>query len=146
MMQKNQFKKKCPVGFRPFTPRGRIIGIARRRPQGGFTLIEILIAMTIFSTSFLALAAGATTVMKSNHSSYNSTIATNMAQDKLEELMAGAIINAGGPITDTVGGVEFTRTWATDDTFVAGVRKIDVVVTWNDHTAHSLTVSTAVNL
>ena len=86
-MQKIQFKN-CPVGFRPFTPRGRIIGIAPLKPQGGFTLIEILIAMTIFSTSFLALAAGATTVMKSNHSSYNNTIATNMAQDKLEQLMS----------------------------------------------------------
>ncbi len=66
--------------------------IVRRGPQGGFTLIEILIAMTIFSTSFLALAAGATTVMKSNHSSYNDTIATTLAQDKLEELMAGTAL------------------------------------------------------
>ncbi len=104
--------------------------------------------MVIFSTSFLALAAGATTVMRSNHSSYNDTIATTLAQDKLEELMArtGANIDAGGPITETVGGVEFTRTWTIDDTFVAGVRKIDVVVAWTDHTAHTLTVSTAVDL
>jgi len=96
MIKKNQFKN-CPVGFRPFTSRGRIVGTARRRPQGGFTLIEILIAMTIFSTSFLALAAGATTVMKSNHSSYNNTIATNLAQDKLEELMAEATLTGCAP-------------------------------------------------
>ena len=31
--------------------------IVRRRPQSGFTMIEVLMAMTIFSTSFLALAA-----------------------------------------------------------------------------------------
>jgi prepilin-type N-terminal cleavage/methylation domain-containing protein len=120
--------------------------IVRRRPQAGFTLIEILMAMTIFSTSFLALAAGATTVMKSNHSSYNDTIATALAQDKLEELMAGGGIVAGGPITDTVGSVEFTRTWTIDDASLPGVRKVTIVVTWNLHTAHSLTVATAVSL
>jgi prepilin-type N-terminal cleavage/methylation domain-containing protein len=122
--------------------------IVRRGPQAGFTLIEILMAMTIFSTSFLALAAGASTVMKSNHTSYNSTVATTLAQDKLEELLAktGTDINAGGPIADTVGSVVFTRTWTIDNAFVAGVRRVNVVVTWNDRTDHTLTVSTAVVL
>lgn len=122
--------------------------IVRHRSQAGFTLIEILIAMTIFSTSFLALAAGATTVMKSNHVSYNSTVATTFAQDKLEELLAQTAtdIAAGGPITDTVGNVVFTRSWTIDNAFVAGVRRVNVVVTWNDRTDHTLTVSTAVVL
>ncbi len=63
---------------RSIAPQSAPVKWGRITPQGGFTLIEILMAMTIFSTSFLALAAGATTVMKSNHSSYNSTIATNL--------------------------------------------------------------------
>ncbi len=158
MMQKNQFKN-CPVGFRPFTPRGRIIGIARRRPQGGFTLIEILIAMTIFSTSFLALAAGATTVMKSNHSSYNSTIATNMAQDKLEQLMAGTALPVACTAFTVDGcsepassgsSVTFTRSWEIKpndaDLGVIGSTRINVKIEWTDQNAHSLIVSTAVNL
>jgi prepilin-type N-terminal cleavage/methylation domain-containing protein len=159
MMQKKQFKN-CPVGFRPFTPRGRIIGIAPLKPQGGFTLIEILIAMTIFSTSFLALAAGATTVMKSNHSSYNNTIATNMAQDKLEQLMAGG--GAALPVACTAftvdgcsepassgASVTFTRSWEIKpndtDLGVIGITRINVKIEWTDQNAHSLTLSTAVN-
>ena len=156
-MQKKQFKN-YPVGFRPFTPRGRIIGIARRRPQGGFTLIEILIAMTIFSTSFLALAAGATTVMKSNHSSYNSTIATNMAQDKLEQFMAEglplactAFTVAGcfdNPDSGSGSSVTFNRSWKISNLAVDGVtvNKIEIKVDWTDQTAHSVTLTSAASL
>ncbi len=143
------------MGNRPFTPRGRIIGIARRRPQGGFTLIEILLAMVIFTTSFLAMAAGATTVMKSNHGSYNNTIATTLAQDKLEGFMAGTGLPNCAEYTSpgcsepapSGSSVAFKRSWQIKpDDPVPGVTRINVLITWNDHTAHSLTVSTAVNL
>ena len=109
-------------------------------------MIEILMALTIFSVSFLALAAGATTVMQSNKTSYMSTVATNLAQDKLEELMAtsAASIAAGGPVTDTVDGVVFTRNWTvTTDSPVAGINQIDVTVSWKGNT---LTVRSAFDL
>ena len=114
--------------------------------------------MTIFSTSFLALAAGASTVMRSNHSSYNNTIATNMAQDKLEQLMAGtalpvactAFTIAGCSDTPPSGSgsnVTFDRSWRiTPDEPVTGVTRIEILLEWTDQNAHSLTVSTAVNL
>ena len=121
-------------------------GKVRSGREGGFTLIEILMALTIFSVSFLALAAGATTVMQSNKTSYMSTVATNLAQDKLEELMAtsAASIAAGGPVTDTVDGVVFTRNWTvTTDSPVAGINQIDVTVSWKGNT---LTVRSAFDL
>ena len=147
------------MGNRPFTPRGRIIGIARRRPQGGFTLIEILLAMVIFTTSFLAMAAGATTVMKSNHGSYNNTIATTLAQDKLEELMAGTALpncpdytspGCSNTFTPPSGSsVTFDRSWEIKpddiDLGVTGITRINVKIEWTDQNAHSLIVSTAVN-
>jgi len=156
MRQKNQFKH-CPVGNRPFTPWDRVFALVRRRPQAGFTLIEILIAMVIFSTSFLALAAGATTVMKSNHTSYNSTIATNMAQDKLEQLMAGtalplgctAFTVAGCSDTPTSPGneVTFNRSWQINDLNVdtVTVKEIQIRLIWTDQTTHSVTITTAVS-
>jgi len=121
--------------------------IVRRRPQAGFTLIEILMAMTIFSTSFLALAAGAGTVMKSNHTSYNSTIATTLAQDKLEELRAqdvAAITNDSD--NPKFVGVTFTRNWTRlDNSPVPGVTEIRVIVAWTDQRPHTLTISSAVD-
>ena len=122
------------------------IGNSKTKNQG-FTLIEVLVAMAIFSVTFLALAAGAGSVMRSNHTSLNSTIATNLAQDKVEELraMTESNIVSAGPVTDTVNGVTFTRTWTvTPNSPVPGVKQFDVTVSWGDHTGHALTVSSAV--
>ena len=123
--------------------------LAHRRREAGFTMIEILIALSIFSASFLALAAGATTVMKSNRSSYKNTIATNLAQDKVEELMATSIANivAGPNETVPVDGINFTRRWAvTDNQPINGLKKIEVFITWTDNTIHNLTVTSAVDM
>jgi len=110
-------------------------------------------AMTIFSTSFLALAAGATTVMKSNHASYNSTIATNMAQDKLEQLMAGVALPPCpnfSNCTDTPtspSDVTFNRSTKIGSLAVDGVTvsKIEIKIDWTDQTTHSVTITSAVS-
>ena len=52
----------------------------------GFTVIEALMAMVIFGVAILGLAIGATTVVRANQTSLYITIATNLAQDRLEEL------------------------------------------------------------
>ena len=159
-----QKKQVHPVEYKSVTSRARTMetrSIApqsapvkwgRITPQGGFTLIEILLAMTIFSVSFLALAAGATTVMKSNHASYNNTVATNMAQDKLEQLMAGTALPTCADFPDCTdtptspSNVTFNRSWRiTANVPVAGVTRIEIQLDWNDHTGHSLTLTSAVS-
>lgn len=126
---------------------GRYLGAPPAKGQAGFTLVEILVAMTIFAVAVLGLAVGATSVMRANQTSYFSTVATNLAQDKLEEIKArsGDYITSGGPITDTVNNVTFSRSWTvTDDSPASGVKRIDVTVTWTDYMSHTLTVSSAV--
>ena len=117
---------------------------------GGFTLIEILVAMGVFAIASLGLAIGVTSVIRSNQQSYLASIATNLAQDKLEELkstpatLAECTINCETPVP-TTDGVEFTRTWEVfpnDPTL--GVTRIDVIVQWADHTSHSVTISSAI--
>lgn len=113
----------------------------------GFTMIEVLVSMAIFAIAVLGLAVGATSIMRANQTSYFSTVATNLAQDKLEELKAKtpANITSGGPVPTTVSGVTFTRTWTvTPNSPIAGVNQIDVTVIWTDYTSHSLTISSAV--
>lgn len=116
-------------------------------PQSGFTVIEILVAMGIFSVAILGLAVGATSVMRANQVSYNHTIASNLAQDKLEELKARpGSIASGGPENKPVGNMTFTRTWTvTPNDPVGGVTRIDVQVNWTDYTAQSVSISAAVN-
>ena len=126
---------------------------AEKSRVGGFTLIEVLVAMSIFAIAVLGLAVGATTVMQANHTGLYTTIATNLAQDRLEELKSrtAANINTTGspengiPVTGVP--VTFNRSWAvTSDSPVVGVKRIDVTVTWTDRILHTVTVSSAVKM
>ena len=120
----------------------------RKRRIAGFTLIEILVAMAVFAIASLGLAMGVTSVIQSNQRSYLASIATNLAQDKLEELKATPasvgpciVSNCDDPKPQT-NGVEFTRTWEvfpSDPT--PGVKRIDVTVEWTDHMPHNVTIS-----
>lgn len=120
----------------------------------GFTLVEVLVAMSIFSIAVLGLAIGATTVMRANQTSLYSTIATNQAQDKLEELKSKTVANlptcpsyatVGCSDTQTSSGVSFNRSWEIlVGQPVTGVNQIDVKVSWTDYTSHSTTISSAV--
>ena len=124
------------------------------RLHGGFTLIEVLVAMSIFSIAVLGLAVGATSVMRANQTSYFVTVATNLAQDKVEELkgMTVSALPACSSYTDTgcsdtssTSGLTFTRSWQIIvNSPVAGVNRIDVKVDWTDYTSHSQTISSAV--
>ena len=106
--------------------------------------------MVIFSIAVLGLAIGAGSVMRANQTSYFSTIAVNLGQDKLEELKANPAALAGcttvcdNPVP-THDGVAFTRTWdVTPGVPAAGVTQVDVTVGWTDYISHSVTVSSAI--
>ncbi len=55
--------------------------------RDGFTIIEVLISMVILLVALLALSSLQTTSVGSNAAGQQTTIATMLAQDKLEELM-----------------------------------------------------------
>jgi type IV pilus modification protein PilV len=114
--------------------------------RGGFTLIEVLVAMGIFTVAVLGVAISATSVIKANQGSYSTTIAINLAQDKLEELKAlPASLASGGPVTDTINGETFSRSWTvTANSPISGMQRIDVTVTWTDYGSRSITLSSAV--
>ena len=142
-------QRKVPVTGLMFFCKGLLR--RERSAASGFTVIEVLVAMSIFAVAVLGLAIGATTVMQANQTGLYTTIATNLAQDKLEELKAktaASIDTTGSPQNNiAVSGVPatFNRSWAvTSGSPAAGVKRIDVTVTWTDHTSHTVTVSSAV--
>ena len=138
------------VREREAVPKPRLIpGVAS---SAGFTLIEVLASLGIFTVAILGLAVGATSVIRANQTALYSTIATDLAQDKLEELKGntGTTIAAGGPVTNTVNGVTFTRSWTVASPCTVGgmpvvtLRCINLTVTWSDYQNHTLTISSAV--
>ena len=121
--------------------------------MAGFSLIEVLAAMAVFAIASLGLAIGVSSVMRANQRSYLYSIATTLAQDKLEELKSKSPANIVSCTVDcenpnpvpTTDNVAFTRTWnVSDNTPVVGVKQIDVTVQWSDHTDHNLVMSSTV--
>lgn len=103
--------------------------------------------MGIFTIAILGIAISATSVIRANQVSYSSTLATNFAQDKIEDLKARPASITPGTFSDsdTIGGETFNRTWTvTANSPVSGVTKIEVTVSWTDYTTHSVTLSSAV--
>ena len=67
--------------------RGQLIEQKKQVSIGGFTLIEVLIVMTIFSIGVLAVAAMQMTSTKVNASARRMTEATALAEEQIENLM-----------------------------------------------------------
>ena len=120
--------------------------------QDGFTLIEVLVAMTIFAIAILGLAIGATSVIRANQTSLYTTIATNLAQDRLEELKSRTPANintTGSPENNiSVSGVpvKFNRSWTVTSNCnsVSGLICVTVTASWTDYISHNVVISSAV--
>jgi len=129
---------------------------ARKGNAAGFTLIEILVAMTIFSFAVLGLAAGTVTLTRTNQNSHWHASAVNLAQARIEELRAmtsAALSSLACPAYTSTGcsdspvasGATFARSWQiTADTPVTGVSQLNVKIDWTDYTSQSLTFSASV--
>ncbi|MBM4255932.1 MAG: type II secretion system protein [Deltaproteobacteria bacterium] len=111
--------------------------------NAGFSLLEILVALTVFSIASVALTLGVTTSIRTNATSERLTQATILAQDKLEALLASNPTLLAGSDVPRAG---FTRTWTIlFDTPQPGVAQVNVSVVWADSSPHTVTVSTVVN-
>jgi type IV pilus assembly protein PilV len=122
--------------------------MARLKKQGGFTLIEVLIALTIFAVGLLAIAAMQTSAIQMNSTAGKMTDIATMGMDQLEYLMGlpftdpwldpagnppGGTDSAGNPHTFTNNG--FTVSWNTlnnppvSGTAVTNTKRITLTVT-----------------
>jgi prepilin-type N-terminal cleavage/methylation domain-containing protein len=111
--------------------------------KAGYSLLEILVALTLFSVAALGLSAGVVTVVRAGKVSADYTQAAILAQDKLEELRAQLAPLSGGSDTLRPG---FTRVWAiTPDSPEVGVTRIDVSVAWVDSLPYTITLASVVN-
>jgi type IV pilus assembly protein PilV len=131
-------------------------GTKNAESQGGFSLIELLVAITIFTVAVLGLAIGTVTVARTNQNSHLNGAAVNIAQSKLEEfrsmtstafaaLSCPTYSTSGCSDTSTASGTAFSRNWLiTADSPVTGVAKIDVQVGWSDFTGHTVTFTASV--
>ena len=98
----------------------------------GFTLIEVLIAMAILSVGLLGTAALITGIIKGNQISNRLTIATTLAQDKMEEIKGDSYSNA---VTETKAFLpspddQYEREVTVDDSSATDMKTVTVTVYW----------------
>jgi prepilin-type N-terminal cleavage/methylation domain-containing protein len=113
--------------------------IARTRnydSRRGFTLTEVMVAMTILVMGVAGMVSVLRLVVRGTDTNRMATLATFLAQDKQEALMiAGYDAMAAG--SDSTNNV--TRTWTV--TLGAGYKSIAVTTSWTgiDKMSHSYT-------
>ncbi len=123
--------------------------------QSGFTLLEVMIAMSIFLIGILGIVGLQYRVVHNNTKGLIITQGNLLAQSKMEELKNTTDISnlvVGGPYVDPDNPIDeqgnaggsFTRTWtiAFDPTIGSDYRLISVTVARNAGLArHSVTIS-----
>ncbi len=107
------------------------------RKQDGFSLLEVLIAVSIFSVGLLAVASMQMTAAKGNHFSGALTEASYLAMDQMETLLSLPYTDddlaAGGhpdpPLTESI----YTVTWnVAEDETTDNTKTIDVTIAWTE--------------
>jgi prepilin-type N-terminal cleavage/methylation domain-containing protein len=105
----------------------------RSRPDSaGFSLIEVMIALTFLGVGLLAIAQLIPLGMSGITQARVRTNAVQAAQERLDELKAEDYSSAAlsaGTYTETVG--QYTITWSIlDNTPVPGSKRINMTASW----------------
>ena len=108
--------------------------------ENGLTILEVLIAIIILSMSLLLLLNMAMVALDGNDWSNKTTIATQLMQDKLEQLRNVPNLTSSASGADTAASV--SRNW-TVSSVGSHLRKVVVRVTWQDIKDSSKTDSMA---
>ncbi|HZI20859.1 MAG TPA: hypothetical protein VFD76_00035 [Gemmatimonadales bacterium] len=82
-----------------------------RTPEGGYMLVELLVAVVIFSVGLLAMAGTASVILTSLTSTQSRTIAASVAESRFERIRTTACAARAAGSATTRGIVE---TWRLD--------------------------------
>ena len=127
--------------------------IGRDKNPGGFTLVEIMVAIVVLAVGLLSFFALNVAIIKSNVSAKMVSAATNLAQEKIENIKNtdySLIVDA----TETNIGLNsaFTRTTSVQtDVPQSNMKTITVTVSWQEmkpfksQKVHSISLTTSVS-
>ncbi|MBW2040083.1 MAG: type IV pilus modification protein PilV [Deltaproteobacteria bacterium] len=122
----------------------------RLKDTKGFTLLEVLITLIILSVGLLGLASMQIMAVKGNSFGQQMTVASTLAQNKLEELRKAnfdSIANGNDTYSDQINGVSYTRQWTVqDDTPEVDAKTVVIAVSWEGTQANrSVILSTIIS-
>ena len=124
----------------------------RLKKDEGFTLIEVLLAVSIFAIGLLGVAAMQISAIRTNSVANYMTLRATWAQDKLEQLRAlpftapvlvdtDATVGAGTSYTEPSPPAGYVITWdVDDDTLAPNTKTITLTVTKGGKTNTFVTI------
>jgi prepilin-type N-terminal cleavage/methylation domain-containing protein len=123
------------------------------RKDSGFTLLEVLVALTLLSVGLLGTAMLTTGIIRGNFFSKNVTSATAVAQSTIEgaQRVGYTAVNTYAadstkvPPTVSMGGVSFSQSASvTNNSPATNMKTISVTVSWNEanNASRSVTLQT----
>ena len=119
--------------------------IIRLGNNKGFTLLEILIAITILCARLLGIATLTVGIIRGNLASSNITTATTLAQNQMEDIIRAGYNGASGKMESYGNITEFSqykRVTVVDDNKPATDMKTVIVTVYWDSDAHSVVLRT----
>jgi type IV pilus assembly protein PilV len=144
----------------------RKMGNAESVRRQGFTLIEVLIAVSILTVGLLAAAKMQISAIQGNYFSSNTSTALSLAEQKMEDLLGRAYTDA--EVADTqsgnnanlrslatrdheelkvneegvAGGGIYHRVWnIADNEPITDTKTITILVTWGGNDRHQVSLS-----
>lgn len=114
-----------------------------RSSHTGFTLIEVLVAMTMFSIAFTGMASLMTRTIQTNFLAARISEATTLGRDKIENIRNQGITAATCPAATTTippGNFFWNCTSAAGPT--AGTTQVTVNTWWTGNDAHPVVMRT----
>jgi Tfp pilus assembly protein PilV len=110
----------------------KLMTISRR--DGGFSLLENLISVAIFSVGILSISMLFTQTMTYSHFSEKFAVAVNLARGEMERLKNTPYTNiVPDETTKTVDNVPFRLVWeVAENTPVKSVKRVVMHVYWTD--------------
>ena len=100
--------------------------------QSGFTILEVMIAISILAIGLLAVFSGQNMSIRGNDRASHLTEGMTLAQDRMEELLAlpyDDVDATGSPVNDPAG---YTITWTVNNGPINNTLLINVTVTGRD--------------
>jgi Tfp pilus assembly protein PilV len=122
--------------------------------QEGLSYTEVLVSIAVISVGVVAASLNTVSVIRNNLLSSSHTIASNLAQDKLEQLSSLPIVinvdrcpNSGDQAISASGapGGIYDRCWTIKDFAIGGgLKEVSVTVRWRDSEPRAVTLSTLI--
>jgi Tfp pilus assembly protein PilV len=120
------------------------------RSQSGASFIEVVTAVGLFAMVAIGLSPALLSARKVADLGKDQSIATALAQDKIEQIRQAASVSNGsdGPLqpNGSANGI-FSRNWTVyTNSPTTGVNRVDVTVSWRERTSTSNQAITLVTL